>query len=179
MVASRIEQSEEMHYLSWLRTIIFGQWGLLGISACRLAVCHKGCKTGWSTYSSPILRTSKSPQPVPTSSSFISSVLFTTVAPHARAILLLSDLRVRLNTLIPKQSRKRSRYQKKRHKQHDQWQCLYDIQQWEVLAMTRNSSGATSWPHSSALHSSTVNNLGLSPDEPLVMPAHLMRYIPP
>jgi len=114
MVASRIEQSEEMHYLSWLRTIIFGQWGLLGISACRLAVCHKGCKTGWSTYSSPILRTSKSPQPVPTSSSFISSVLFTTVAPHARAILLLSDLRVRLNTLIPKQSRKRSRYQKKR-----------------------------------------------------------------
>ena len=42
------------------------------------------------TYSSPNLLISNSPAPIPTSSSFNSSVLLTIVAPHARAILLLS-----------------------------------------------------------------------------------------
>ena len=54
-----------------------------------------------STHSSPILRTSKRPHSVPTSSSLSSSVLFTTVAPHALAIRLLSDLRTLRRILIP------------------------------------------------------------------------------
>ena len=52
-------------------------------------------------YSSPIFLTSKSPAAVPISSSLISSVRLTIVAPHARATRRLSVLRSRLMTVIP------------------------------------------------------------------------------
>lgn len=52
------------------------------------------------TYSSPNLLISNNPAPVPTSSSFSSSVLFTMVAPHARAIRLLSVFLMRRIAVI-------------------------------------------------------------------------------
>ena len=49
-------------------------------------------------YSSPIFCTSKRPQPVPMSFSVSSEVRWTMVAPHARAMRLLSVLRTRRMT---------------------------------------------------------------------------------
>lgn len=46
---------------------------------------------GCATYSSPILRTSKSPQPWPMSDSWISSVRFTMVAPTALGVWLVVE----------------------------------------------------------------------------------------
>lgn len=57
------------------------------------------------TYSSPIFSTLKSPHFVPTSDSRKSSARLTMVAPVARAIRLLSDLRTRLNADTPACSR--------------------------------------------------------------------------
>mmetsp|Transcript_17104 Transcript_17104/g.49580 ORF Transcript_17104/g.49580 Transcript_17104/m.49580 type:complete len:204 (+) Transcript_17104:939-1550(+) len=57
-------------------------------------------------YSSPILVTSKRPQRVPTSVSLISSGRFTMVAPQARAMRLLSVLRMRRSTVMPALTRK-------------------------------------------------------------------------
>jgi hypothetical protein len=51
--------------------------------------------------SSPILTTSNSPAPVPMSDSLISSGRWTMVAPHARAMRLLSVLRRRRIAEIP------------------------------------------------------------------------------
>mmetsp|Transcript_21870 Transcript_21870/g.55479 ORF Transcript_21870/g.55479 Transcript_21870/m.55479 type:complete len:323 (-) Transcript_21870:663-1631(-) len=56
--------------------------------------------------SSPILATSNRPQPVPTSDSLSSSVRLTMVAPHARAMRLLSVLRMRRSTVTPALTRK-------------------------------------------------------------------------
>mmetsp|Transcript_17165 Transcript_17165/g.44401 ORF Transcript_17165/g.44401 Transcript_17165/m.44401 type:complete len:451 (+) Transcript_17165:254-1606(+) len=57
-------------------------------------------------YSSPILVTSNSPQPVPTSDSFASSGRLTILAPVARAMRLLSVLRMRRKTVTPALTRK-------------------------------------------------------------------------
>lgn len=53
------------------------------------------------SYSSPILRISNKPQPVPTSDSFKSAVSLTIVAPVAREIRLVSDFFVRRKADIP------------------------------------------------------------------------------
>mmetsp|Transcript_13714 Transcript_13714/g.42884 ORF Transcript_13714/g.42884 Transcript_13714/m.42884 type:complete len:204 (+) Transcript_13714:543-1154(+) len=57
-------------------------------------------------YSSPIFATSKRPQPVPTSDSLSSSGRLTIVAPTARAMRLLSVLRIRRRTVTPALTRK-------------------------------------------------------------------------
>mmetsp|Transcript_6548 Transcript_6548/g.9534 ORF Transcript_6548/g.9534 Transcript_6548/m.9534 type:complete len:222 (-) Transcript_6548:1004-1669(-) len=57
-------------------------------------------------YSSPILRISKRPAPVPMSSSQISSVRLTMVAPVARAMRLASVLRMRRMALMPALTKK-------------------------------------------------------------------------
>jgi len=60
---------------------------------------------GVDTYSSPILRTSKRPHLVPMSDSWISSGLFTMVAPVALATRLLSVFRRRRKAVMPALSR--------------------------------------------------------------------------
>lgn len=64
---------------------------LLQLAKCLIQSCFQT----QSTYSSPSFLISKRPAPVPMSDSLISSVRLMMVAPHARAIRLLSDFRTR------------------------------------------------------------------------------------
>ena len=75
------------------------------IEECIISKRSNGIETSleieFRSYSSPIFRISKRPQPVPTSSSFKSAVSLTIVAPVAREIRLLSDFFVRRTAEIP------------------------------------------------------------------------------
>ena len=85
-------------WLYWMVDCVFStslSMSLLGPLSTTVHALGSLHWTRYVKYSSPILRTSNKPHPVPTSSSLNSSALWAMVAPHALAIRLLSVLRTR------------------------------------------------------------------------------------